>query len=430
MDPAAGASTLLLTLGLVAAVAFFTAAEFTLVALPRSRIEALARQGDRGAIRVVAALPRADELVLAAQLGSSASSLLLGYVIAVAAGHWIPRVLPHVGAPRLVAATLALAFAASLHVVVGKQLPKLLAVQRSERLATRVTIGPLRVWAFLVRPFTWLLSSGVGGLARGFGLSPGGLHSLVGGQEEVEEDEAEMIRGVVEFGETVVREVMTPRRDMIAVPIDIELESLLDIATAEAHSRVPVYQGTIDSVVGVLLVKDLLPIVRNRVAPGDFDIREVMREPYFVPDTKPVDDLLAEFRQTSVHLAIVLDEFGGTYGLVTMEDLLEEIVGDINDEYDIAEPPFTVLDSGEVLIDGGAAVSDVNQRWGLMLPEEDFDTLGGFIFGALGRVPDAGDIVPVQGDGGPMELRVEETDERRVTRVRLARPTLAEPLES
>lgn len=430
MDPAAGASTLLIIFGLVAAVAFFTAAEFTLVALPRARIEALARQGDRGATRVVAALPRADELVLAAQLGSSASSLLLGYVIAVAAGHWIPRVLPHVGAPRAIAATLALALAAALHVIAGKQLPKLLAVQRAERLATDVVITPLRAWALVVRPITWLLSSGVGGLARGFGLAPGGLHSLVAGQEVVEEDEAEMIRGVVEFGETVVREVMTPRRDMIAVPVDIGLEALLDLVAAEAHSRIPVYEGTIDSVVGVLLVKDLLPIVRNGVAPESFDVRAVMRDAYFVPDTKPVDDLLAEFRQTSVHLAIVLDEFGGTYGLATMEDLLEEIVGDINDEYDVVEPPFMVLEGGDVLIEGAAAVSEVNQRWGLALPEDDFDTLGGFVFGALGRVPDLGDVVPVAGEGGPMELHVEATDDRRVTRVRLARPAPAEPLES
>lgn len=422
MDPAAGASTLLLILLLVAAVAFFTAAEFTLVALPRARIEARARQGDRRALRVVAALARADELVLAAQLGSSAASLLLGYVIAVAASHWIPRVLPIVGAPRVLAATLALAVAASLHVVAGKQLPKLLAVQRAEQLATRVTMGPLRVFALLVRPFTWMLSGVVVGLARIWGLAPGGLHSLVNVREDIEEDEAEMIRGVVELGETVVREVMTPRTDMVAVPTDVTLDAVLDLVTTEGRSRLPVYEGTIDSVIGVVLAKDLLPILRSGVPAAEFDVRQVMREPYFVPDTKPVDDLLAEFRRQSVHLAIVLDEFGGTYGLVSMEDLLEEIVGDINDEHDIPEPPFTELEDGDLLIDGGAAISEVNERCGLILPEEDFDTLGGYVFGALGRVPDVGDVVAVQGQEGPMELRVEGTEERRVTRVRLARP--------
>lgn len=422
MDPAAGASTLLLIFLLVAAVAFFTAAEFTLVALPRARIEARARLGDRAAARVVTALARADELVLAAQLGSSAASLLLGYVIAVAASHWIPRVLPNVGAPRVLAATLALALAASLHVVVGKQIPKLLAVQRAEQLATRVTIGPLRIFALLIRPVTWLLSSGVTGLARATGLAPGGLHSLVSPREEIEGDEAEMIRGVVELGETVVREVMTPRTDMVAVPTDVNLDTVMDLVTAEGRSRLPVYEGTIDSVIGVLLAKDLLPILRSGMPATEFDVRRVMREPYFVPDSKPVDDLLAELRQQSVHLAIVLDEFGGTYGLVTMEDLLEEIVGDINDEHDIPEPPFTELEDGAVLIDGGAAISEVNERCGLSLPEEDFDTLGGYVFGALGRVPETGDVVPVHGQEGPMELRVEGTEERRVTRVRLTRP--------
>lgn len=422
MDPAAGASTLLLILVLVAAVAFFTAAEFTLVALPRARIEARARQGDRRALRVVSALARADELVLAAQLGSSAASLLLGYVIAVAASHWIPRVLPNVGAPRVLAATLALAIAAALHVVVGKQLPKMLAVQRADQLATGVTIGPLRIFAMMIRPITWMLSSGVEGLARISGLVPGGLHSLVNAREDMEEEEAEMIRGVVELGETVVREVMTPRTDMVAVPTDASLDTVLDLVTTEGRSRLPVYEGTIDSVIGVVLAKDLLPILRSGAPAGDFDVRQVMREPHFVPDTKPVDDLLAEFRQQGVHLAIVLDEFGGTYGLVTMEDLLEEIVGDIHDEHDIPEPPFTELEDGDLLIDGGAAISEVNQRCGLALPEEDFDTLGGYVFGALGRVPDVGDVVPVQGQGGAMELRVDGTEDRRVTRVRLCRP--------
>ena len=145
-----------------------------------------------------------------------------------------------------------------------------------------------------------------------------------------------------------------------------------------------------------------------------------MRQPYFVPDTKPVDDILAELRRQSVHLAIVLDEFGGTYGLLTMEDLLEEIVGEINDEYDVAEEEFSATPEGDVLIDGGASLSEVNERFGLRLPEEDFDTLGGYIFGTLGRIPMPGDEVAGVGDD-PIVLHVEEIEDRRVTRVRLTR---------
>ncbi len=239
----------------------------------------------------------------------------------------------------------------------------------------------------------------------------------------MEEDEREMIHGVFEFSETVAREVMTPRIDIIAVPVEIALDEVLDVVISEGHSRLPVYEGTIDSVVGVLLAKDLLPLLPTASTDvgESFDIRDVMREPYFVPDTKPVDDILAEFRQQSVHLAIVLDEFGGTYGLLTMEDLLEEIVGEINDEYDVAEPEFSSTPEGDVLIDGGAALSEVNERFELSLPEEDFDTIGGYIFGMLGRVPVPGDAVAIPSSAGDMELRVEEVDERRVSMLRLTR---------
>src|SRR5690606_38693052 len=180
-----------------------------------------------------------------------------------------------------------------------------------------------------------------------------------------------------------------------------------------------------DSVVGVLLAKDLIPLLADpdRFRDRPFDIREVMREAYFVPDTKPVDDILAEFQQQKVHLAIVLDEFGGTYGVVTMEDLLEEIVGEINDEYDVSEPEFAPTPEGDMLIDGGASISDVNERFGMTLPEEDYDTIGGFIFGALGRVPVPGDRIDGLGEGEGLVLLVEETEDRRVLRVRLTRAT-------
>ena len=234
-----------------------------------------------------------------------------------------------------------------------------------------------------------------------------------------------MLRGVFEFSGTVAREVMTPRTEMVAVPVDVSLDEAVRVATESGHSRIPVYEGTIDSIVGILLVKDLLPVLADvaRCEGGAFDVRTLMREPEFVPDTKPVNLLLAELRRDGVHLAVVLDEFGGTYGVVTMEDLLEEIVGEIRDEYDEEEPEeeFAHAPNGDVLIDGAAAIGEVNERFGLALPEEDFDTLGGNIFGALERVPAAGDEVRVDGPDGPIALRVEETEERRVAVVRLSR---------
>lgn len=446
MEPPSVVFTLLSILALIAANAFFVAAEFALIAVRRPT-------PDSASGLLASSRPTAD-LALTAQLGSSTTSLLLGYVVAVATSHWLHAsetpvfslLGERVRVAPLVAVAVALGMVVALHVVLGQQLPKALATRRAEWIASRVTLLPLRLLALLLRPATWLLSRCVNGIARLFGASAHGVHPLVHTPEEirmlvaqsheqgvVEEDEREMIRGVFEFTDTVAREVMTPRTGMVAVPVNVTLDALLETAVAEGHSRLPVYGESLDDILGILLVKDLLHVLRARPT-GAFDVRRLMREPYFVPDTKPVDDLLAEFREQSIHLAIVLDEFGGTYGLVTLEDLLEEIVGEINDEHDLPEPAFADTPEGDVLIDGGTSIGEVNERFGLALPEADFDTLGGYIFGALGRVPTVGDIILASAAEGEAELRVEATDERRVTLVRLARTAGfvrgAAPLES
>ncbi len=447
MDPdSTGTLTAVAALLLVAVNGFLVAAEFSLIAARRSRLEHVIRSGDARASRVLPALDRLEELAFAAQLGRSAASVTLG-VLAVSLGRsWLlPRLGTgnvtvlglSVGPAQTVATVTAVAAVALLHATLGQQVPKLVAIHRAEWIAARLAVGPLAVLALVLKPLSWVLMRGVRAAVRLQGVHATGFSPLVQTPEEIrilveqageeaqfEVEERDMIRGVFEFGETVAREVMTPRTDVIAVPVDVPLDELVRVATEEGHSRLPVYDGTIDTVVGVLLVKDLLPVLRAREA-GErpaFDVRDVMREAYFVPDTKPVNVLLSELRRAGGHLAVVVDEFGGTYGVVTMEDLLEEIVGEIHDEYDVAEPEFAATPEGDVLIDGGAAIGEVNERLGLELPEEDFDTLGGFIFGALGRVPVPGDVVPVAGPEGEMALRVEETEERRVTVVRLTRP--------
>jgi putative hemolysin len=445
MDPDTVAPTLLLLLALIAVNAFFVAAEFSLIGVRRSRLDQLVRDGDRRAARVLSALDRPEELALVAQLGSSASALFIGVLTANAArtAPWLQGMLSlpagwdWVLAPAVTIAVAVLVVAA-VHVIVCEQIPKILGIHRAEWVAARMTTRPLQLLALLLRPLVWALSHVVTLVARLLGVGTTGFHPLVHTPEEirllvaqsheqgvVEQDEREMIHGVFEFSETVAREVMTPRTDIIAVSVDISLAELVEVITTEGHSRLPVYDGTIDSIVGILLTKDILPVVwsrrRNGDSAEDFDVRQLLREPYFVPDTKAVDDLLAEFRQNRVHLAIVLDEFGGTYGLVTMEDLLEEIVGEINDEYDVDEEEFEATPEGDVLIDGGAMISEVNERFALELAETDFDTIGGFIFGALGRVPEPGDVVAVPEAEPVVLLLVEAVEERRVTRVRLTR---------
>lgn len=449
MDSDPGSLPLFIVAGLIAANAFLVAAEFALIAVRRIRIEQSIRRGDARAARVLPALDRLEELVFAAQVARSLASVVLGYqAVLLAIRYLAPLGGPGpvrlggvpLGTPAEVSIYVALLVVALLHATLGQQVPKLVAVHRAEWITAHVAVPPLRFLAVALAPVTWPLQYLVRAVVRLFGVHATGFHPLIespeelrllvsapageGAESQIEEDEREMLRGVLEISETVVREVMTPRTEMVAVPADVTLERLLQVATEEGHSRIPVYEGTIDSVVGVILTKDLLRVLLERGGSTDapFELTTILRPAYFVPDTKPVDELLGELRRQAVHVAIVLDEFGGTYGLVTLEDLLEEIVGEINDEFDEVEVEFTLTPEGDVLIDGGVLISEANERLGLDIPEDEFDTVGGFVFGTLGRVPDVGDVVSVTGSEGEMALRVEERDERRVSVLRLMKP--------
>jgi len=432
MDPDESLLTLLALLGLVLTSAYFVAAEFAVLTLRRRRVEQIARESPQRAQTPSRVTDRAEELSLAAQLGSSGSVLLLGYLAAGLAVTTFPRL------PAALAVLLGLLTTALVYLVLGQQIPRLLGSQRAAWVGAPAVLLPLWLASLVARPLIALLSVILESLARRLQLSRSALYSPVHTLEDiralvttghqqgvVEEGEREMIHGVFDLSDTVAREVMTPRIDVVAVPVDVPLERLVELVVREGHSRIPVFEGSIDTIVGVLLSKDLLGLLGD----GDwsesrtFDVKRLMREPYFVPDTKPVSEILAEFRETSVHLAIVIDEFGGTYGLVTMEDLLEEIVGEIQDEYDAEEPEFAPTPEGDVLIDGGVAISEVNERFDLRIPEDHFDTIGGYVFGALGRVPEPGDRVEWIGGEGPVSLEVEEAEERRITRVRLRMPS-------
>jgi CBS domain containing-hemolysin-like protein len=437
MDPDPSSLPLLVALALIAANAFLTAAEFALIAVRRSRIEQNVRLGAARSPRVLPPIDRLEELVFAAQIARSAASIGLGYVAVLIAR----RTLVPLGMLPPWATAVAVAAVVLAHATFGQQVPKLVAVHRAEWITAHLSIPFLELLAGALYPLTRPLSFLVRGLVRLFGVRSSGFHPLMQTPEElrmlvthgtdpgeIEADEREMIRGVFEFAETVAREVMTPRTAMAAVPVSITLDELVRVAIEEGHSRYPVYEGTVDTIVGVLLTKDLLPLLaaREGTEEAGFDIHGVLRPVHLVPGTKLVSELLQELRQQKVHLAIVLDEYGGTQGLVTMEDLLEEIVGEIDDEYDEAEPEFEPTPEGDVLIDGAVSLSEVNERFGLRLPEDEFDTVGGYVFGTLGRIPTPGDTVTAPGIDGDAELRVEETEERRVTVVRLCHASPAQ----
>jgi CBS domain containing-hemolysin-like protein len=275
----------------------------------------------------------------------------------------------------------------------------------------------------LVRPF-----GGTASFAPPI-LSEEELKMLVeAGEEEgvLEEEEKEMIHSIFEFTDTVVRKVMVPRTDIKAVEVSEPVSELLNVIMTEGHSRVPVYEETIDNIRGIVHAKDLLRAVHENGQ--QVTIRELMRPPYVIPENKKVDELLAEFKKNKIQMAIVVDEYGGTAGLVTIEDLLEEIVGDIMDEYDVEEPMIEILDQKTAIVDARMPVDEVNEQMELSLPEEEFDTVGGLVFGLLGKQPEQGEKIEYQN----VDFGVEKTDGRRIQKVKVIKTerTLLEQAEA
>ncbi len=286
--------------------------------------------------------------------------------------------------------------------LIGEALPKLLATAYPDRTALLLA-RPIYWLGLVVRPITALISLVTAPLARALGVKPGTplvteeeLKLLVNvGEEEglIEKEERQMIEGVLLFGDTLVREVMVPRIDIAALDADSTIREALEFVLAEGHSRIPVYDETIDRIIGILYVRELLPLLRD----GQLDapIRHHLRPAFFVPETMKVDALLRDLKARKVHLAIVVDEYGGTAGLVTIEDLLEEIVGEIQDEYDVEEPLIQAIAPDQWVVDARVLVHDLNDETRLNLTTEEGDTLGGLVYEKLGKIPEVGDSVVV-----------------------------------
>lgn len=425
---------------LVALNAFFVAAEFALVAARRTRIQELVAAGDALARQVEYAQSNLDRSISGTQLGITLASLGLGWIGEPAVADTLRGAFEGLSAPWNTIAThgtatgIAFFLITFLHIVLGELAPKTIALLRPEAVSRTVAI-PLNAFNLVTRPFIWFLNGSATLVLRVFGVRVMGTAERVHSPEEiemlvrqslvhgvVEDDEEAMIQGVFELNRTVAREVMTPRTDIVAFPETASLDEVLEGAASSGFSRFPVYAESIDHVTGIVLVKDLLPWLRRPDREERFSLTSTMREANFVPDTKPVDDLLAELRRSKVHMAVVVDEFGGTDGLVTLEDLLEEIVGDIFDEHDVPEEEIDVRPDGRIVIDGGTDLEDLIEQFGLVGAQDvdTYDTVAGYAIGRLGRIPDPGERVQI----GQAELEILETQDQRVTELELhgARP--------
>jgi CBS domain containing-hemolysin-like protein len=306
--------------------------------------------------------------------------------------------------------------------VVAQFAGRILAVSAPERTALAL-MRPVEVLSLLLSwPLAWVLwLERMVGVKRT--LTPAEaeerLRHLVEDNAELEEDERDMIASVIELGDQPVRELMVPRIDIVALPGTAVVRDVLDCVVASGHSRIPIYDGSIDNVVGLAYAKDVLKYLRD--GSQDAPAAPLAREPYFVPETKKVDELLHEMQARRVHLAMVVDEYGGTAGLISIEDLIEEIVGEIQDEYDVEEQPIQEVSETEAIFDARVSIRDVNDTLDLDLDDADFDTVGGLVYHALGKVPVVGDEVRVDG----CLVTVLATNGRRIKKVRVSK--VAEP---
>jgi CBS domain containing-hemolysin-like protein len=392
---------------------FFVAAEFALVRSRRTRLESMARTGDWKARLALRAAGNLARVYSASQLGVTLASLALGALAESSLGGWMAdwlSTLPmtiELSVRVGLGAAIALAIVTFFHVVFGELAPRGAALSHPESVARWLT-PPLLGFAWIATPFTSLLNRSSQIVLRLFGQKAANpeenvhsaeeLRMLVEQSQEVgvlQSQDADMLEGVFEFSEKNAREVMTPRTEMDALDIESTLDDTLALVEESGRSRYPVYEETIDNIIGLVLAKDLIPILRS--PPSGFSLRSIMRPVHVVPGSREVEEVLSDFKRLKVHMAIVLDEFGGTAGLVTMEDLLEEIVGEILDEYD--EPPEHLERESPdlVIVPGGTNIGELNERFGLSVPEDDYTTIGGYIFGALGRLAVVGDRITAGG---------------------------------
>ena len=399
---------------------FLAASETAFTRMSRIRALALDEEGRKGAHRLAQMLERPERtlnvvllLILVCQMTSAS---LLGVVLEGAFGS--------------AGLVFGLVIQIVLYFVIGEVAPKTYAIQHSDRVALKLT--PF-LWAISNFPPLRLLSRGLIGLANvllpGHGLKQGPfvteedlrtMADVAADEEAIEREERRLIHSIFEFGDTVVREVMLPRPDMVAVDAETTVEDAITQAIDAGYSRIPCFEDTTDNILGLVYLKDL--VQQARAGAGRQSVRVVVREAAFVPESKRVAELLREMQTEKFHMAIVVDEYGGTAGLVTMEDLLEEIVGEISDEFDAVEPGVEQLPGGGIRAPGRTSIDEVSEALGIELPDAEWDTVGGLVFNLLGHVPETDETVRFQG----LEFRTERVDGRRIASVSIV-PTPRAP---
>lgn len=408
MDPALEINGLylFLTFLLVLLNGFFVAAEFAMVRVRGSQIELKVKAGSRIAKITRGIMANLDGYLAATQLGITIASLALGVIGEGVFTNVMLKVFFMMGisiksdAIITTCRVIAFAFITVLSIVFGELAPKTLAIQRSVRTALAVSV-PLNIFFTIFRPIIWALNRLANLILRAFGISDfhGEAHHsseelqylLDQGKETgaIDSTEHELIQNVFDFNERVVKNIMVPRTKISAVELNTDRDELLETLITEGYSRMPVYDEVIDKIVGVIHAKDILPLLARG---QEIVVQNLMRKPLFVPETKKINDLMSELQQKRMQIAIVSDEFGGTAGMVTLEDIVEELVGEIQDEYDEEKPIVEIINDREFVVNALAPIYDVNSHLPHDLPEDgDFDTVSGWLGDIFGKIPDVGE---------------------------------------
>jgi putative hemolysin len=417
-------------LGIVAINGFFVAAEFALVSARKTRIDQMALDGNRMAKIVQKAMSDPNRFISASQVGITMASLGLGWIAEPALSSILMPVLePIFGdsariSAHVVAGVIAYLFITLLHIVLGEQVPKMIALQRSES-TILATAGPVAWISVPFRPMISLLYWLTSLALKPLKLEWQGEHHLVYSEDELkmlvtashqsgylEQSEQEIINRVFGFADVLAEQIMVPRTEMMALQIDTPIDEVVAAVTESGHGRYPVYRENLDDILGIFYAKDLYRLF-GKEDRARFGLRRLMRPPLMIHQSMPLDDLLTHMKRQRTHIAIVIDEYGGTAGMVTLEDILERIVGDVQDEFEQQGDDIQVLSNGDIRVSGLLSIEEINERFELEIDDPYYNTIGGFVFGQLGRRPEVGDQVEIDDH----LLRVDALDGLRIDRL-------------
>lgn len=429
-------TALLVLIVLIILNAFFAASEIALISLNDNKVKAMAEDGDKKAKLLHNLLSEPSRFLATIQIGITLAGFLASAFAADTFASPLADALIQLGVPiareilestSIILITIVLSY---FTLVLGELVPKRIAMNKPEAIS-KVAVMPLTLLSKVASPFVKLLTWSTNGMVRLFGVDPKEEKERVTeeeilmlvnvGQESgtIQETEKFMISNIFDFDNKTVAEIMTHRRHVVGIPVHYNLQETAKVINDEKFTRFPVYEDNIDNIIGILHVKDLFRFIQNGQK-ETFDLRNIIRKPYFTPEAKKIDELLQELQKNKLQMAVAVDEYGGTAGIVTIEDVLEEIVGNIYDEYDEEEElEFEKIDDDTFVVDGSMNLRSLNTLLDLELPVDDYDTLSGFMIGYLGRIPEEHEKPNIEYDG--YLFQVEEMDDMRISRIRVHR---------